>query len=241
MSHGSSTPSCGLPTSSCATRSSISWGICTGRGSLCGARSRPIGPGTPKTWRWCNASWPWQTRPNMAFRASNTAVGVLAACLLLVRQLGVGATPGGATGRALALDDLVARVQAQYERTTHLHAQFRQEIRVRGFDQAHTGAGQVWILKPGMMRWEYTKPERQTIIANGDMLWIYLPEERQVIRDRVHESLGSRTPALFLAGQARLTELFAVTGPSSQAPGEEGLLRLELTPKQGALPYAQVQ
>jgi outer membrane lipoprotein carrier protein len=177
----------------------------------------------------------------MVFQLSKAVVGVVVACLLLVRQLGMGATPGGATGRALALDDLVARVQAQYERTTHLHAQFRQEIRVRGFDQAQTGAGQVWILKPGMMRWEYTKPERQTIIANGDLLWVYLPAERQVIRDRVHDSMGSRTPALFLAGQARLTELFAVTGPSSQAPGEEGLLRLELTPKEGALPYAQVQ
>src|ERR687887_2440933 len=120
----------------------------------------------------------------MVFQLSKAVAGVVVACLLLVRQLGMGAPPGGATGRALALDDLVARVQAQYERTTHLHAQFRQEIRVRGFDQAQTGAGQVWVLKPGMMRWEYTKPERQTIIANGDMLWIYLPEERQVIRAR---------------------------------------------------------
>jgi outer membrane lipoprotein carrier protein len=177
----------------------------------------------------------------MVVRACKTVMGVVAACLLLVPQLGVGAAPGGATGRGLGLDDLVARVQAQYDRTTHLHAHFRQEIRMRGFDQAQTGAGQVWILKPGMMRWEYTTPERQTIIANGDMLWIYLPEERQVIRDRAHESMGSRTPALFLAGQARLTELFTVTGPSSQPPGEEGLLRLELTPKEGALPYAQVQ
>jgi outer membrane lipoprotein carrier protein len=177
----------------------------------------------------------------MVVRWRKTVLGVVAAYLLLVPPLGVGAAPGGATGRGLGLDDLVARVQAQYDRTTHLHAQFRQEIRMRGFDQAQTGAGQVWILKPGMMRWEYTTPERQTIIANGDMLWIYLPDERQVIRDRAHESMGRRTPALFLAGHARLTELFTVTGPSPQAPGEEGLLRLELTPKEGALPYAQVQ
>jgi outer membrane lipoprotein carrier protein len=177
----------------------------------------------------------------MVVRSRKTVMSVVAACLLLMPQLSVGAAPGGATGRGLGLDDLVARVQAQYDRTTHLHAHFRQEIRMRGFDQAQTGGGQVWILKPGMMRWEYTIPERQTIIANGDMLWIYLPDERQVIRERAHESMGSRTPALFLAGQARLTELFTVAGPSSQAPGEEGPLRLELTPKEGALPYAQVQ
>jgi outer membrane lipoprotein carrier protein len=92
-----------------------------------------------------------------------------------------------------------------------------------------------------MMRWHYTKPERQTIIANGETLWIYLPEERQVIRDRVQSSMGTRTPALFLAGQARLTELFTAAGAAAQDPGEEGLLRLELTPKQGMLPYAHVE
>jgi outer membrane lipoprotein carrier protein len=91
-----------------------------------------------------------------------------------------------------------------------------------------------------MMRWDYTKPERQTIIANGDTLWIYLPEDRQVIRDRINHSLGTRTPALFLAGQARLTDLFMVAGTPTQGPGEGGLLQLELTPKGEALPYTQV-
>ena len=97
-----------------------------------------------------------------------------------------------------------------------------------------------WILKPGMMRWDYTKPERQTIIANGETLWIYLPEDRQVIRDHINHSLGTRTPALFLAGQARLTDLFMVAGTSTQGPSEGGLLQLELTPKGEALPYTQV-
>jgi outer membrane lipoprotein carrier protein len=131
-------------------------------------------------------------------------------------------------------------VQSRYERTTRLQARFRQETRVPGFDQVQTGEGQVWILKPGMMRWDYTIPERQTIIANGDTLWIYLPEDRQVIRDHINHSLGTRTPALFLAGQARLTDLFIVAGGSTQRPGEGGLLQLELTPKGETLLYTQV-
>jgi outer membrane lipoprotein carrier protein len=91
------------------------------------------------------------------------------------------------------------------------------------------------------MRWDYTKPERQTIIADGDTLWIYIPADRQVIRERVQETLGSRTPALFLAGEGRLTELFTVVGPPSQVPGEDGLLQLELRPKEGLSQYAGVQ
>jgi outer membrane lipoprotein carrier protein len=145
-----------------------------------------------------------------------------------------------AAAQSLGPDALVARVQSRYERTTRLQAGFRQETRVPGLDQVQTGEGRLWILKPGMMRWDYTKPERQTIIANGETLWIYLPEDRQVIRDHLNHSLGTRTPALFLAGQARLTDLFDVVEPSSKGPGEGGLLPLELRPKGETLPYTQV-
>jgi outer membrane lipoprotein carrier protein len=155
--------------------------------------------------------------------------------------LGVCGTLGASPGRTIGRDELVARVQQRYDRTKHLRARFQQETRLQGFDQVQTGEGQVAILKPGMMRWDYSKPERQAIIANGETLWIYLPEERQAIRDQVQQSLGTRTPALFLAGQARLTDLFTVAGASTQLPGEGELLRLELIPKAGALPYGQVE
>jgi outer membrane lipoprotein carrier protein len=161
--------------------------------------------------------------------------------MLCLLQLGVCGTPKDTPGLTLARDELVARVQSRYDRTTQLQARFQQETRLHGFDQIQTGAGQVWILKPGMMRWDYTKPERQTIIANGDTLWIYVPEDRQAIRDHVNQSLGTRAPALFLAGEARLTELFTVVEASTQGPGEGGLHQLKLTPKVGALPYTQVQ
>jgi outer membrane lipoprotein carrier protein len=165
-------------------------------------------------------------------------VGVWGLCVL---ALGVGAQPTSKGGQPAGLDALVARVQERYDRTLHLRARFRQETRLQGFDQVQTGAGQVWILKPGMMRWDYTTPEPQSIIANGETLWIYLPEERQAIRERLDHSMGTRTPALFLAGQARLTELFTVTGRPTPAPSEDSLLQLEVTPKGGALPYAHVR
>ena len=173
-------------------------------------------------------------------RAGWRLVGVVGVWLLWLLPLGLCATPEGRTGQALGVDELVARVQSRYERTTRLQARFRQETRVPGFDQVQAGEGQVWILKPGMMRWDYIIPERQSIIANGDTLWIYLPEDRQVIRDHINHSLGTRTPALFLAGQARLTDLFIVAGGSTQRPGEGGLLQLELTPKGETLLYTQV-
>jgi outer membrane lipoprotein carrier protein len=167
-------------------------------------------------------------------------LGLVGVWMLWLLHLGLCSTSVGEAGQALGPDAVVARVQSRYERTTRLQARFRQETRVPGFDQVQTGEGQVWILKPGMMRWDYTKPERQTIIANGDTLWIYLPEDRQVIRDRINHSLGTRTPALFLAGQAQLTDLFTVVRTLPQGPGEGGLLELELAPKGETIPYTEV-
>ena len=177
----------------------------------------------------------------MAQRCRRRWVGAACAWLLCLLPLAVCGAPADKAGQTSGLDELIARVQERIDRTRHLRARFRQETRLQGFDQVQTGEGQVWILRPGMMRWDYTKPERQTIIANGDTLWIYLPAERQAVREQVNQSLGTRTPALFLAGQARLTELFTVTRTPAQGSSEAGLLQLELTPKAGALPYAQVQ
>ncbi len=168
-------------------------------------------------------------------------IGLAWVWLLCWLQLGMCGAPASKTGQTLTHDELVARVQHRYDRTERLHARFRQETRMQGFDHVQTGAGQVWIRKPGMMRWDYAQPERQTIIANGETLWIYLPEDRQAIREQVNRSLGTRTPALFLAGQARLTELFTVAAAPTQLPGAGGLLRLELIPKADALPSAQVE
>jgi outer membrane lipoprotein carrier protein len=153
---------------------------------------------------------------------------------------GVSPGPASQAGHPVGRDELLARVQARYDRTRHLRARFRQETRLPGFDQVQTGEGQVWVLKPGMMRWDYTAPERQTIIANGETLWIYRPEDRQAMRAQVDHALGTRTPALFLAGEARFTELFTVAGGPTLTPSEGGLLPLELTPKADALPYTAV-
>ena len=166
--------------------------------------------------------------------------GVACAWLLCLLPPAACGAPADKAGQTSGLNELIARVQERYDRTRHLRARFRQETRLQGFDQVQTGEGQVWILKPGMMRWDYTKPERQTIIANGDTLWIYLPEDRQVIRDHINHSLGTRTPALFLAGQARLTDLFTVVRTLPQGHGEGGLLELELAPKGEAMPYTEV-
>ena len=71
-------------------------------------------------------------------------------------HLSLSSPTAGVSPQALRSEQLLARVQAHYDRTTRLHARFRQETRLQGFAQVQSGEGEVWILKPGQMRWHYT-------------------------------------------------------------------------------------
>ena len=112
-----------------------------------------------------------------------------------------------------------------------LQARFRQETRVPGLIKSRPGKTGVDSETGDDALGLHQAGAPKTIIANGDTLWIYLPEDRQVIRDHINHSLGTRTPALFLAGQGRLTDLFTVAGTSTQGPGEGGLASARINAK----------
>ena len=70
--------------------------------------------------------------------------------------------------------------------------------------------GTVWIKKPGKMKWVYSSPDPQVLISNQKNLWLYTPEEEQVTKMPIESVYSSNTPALFLAGQGILTDIFNV-------------------------------
>ena len=41
--------------------------------------------------------------------------------------------------------------------------------------------GQVYLLRPGKMRWEYRDPPGKLAITDGERTHLYLPEDRQVV------------------------------------------------------------
>src|SRR5262249_31429251 len=87
--------------------------------------------------------------------------------------------------------DAVDRIQKFYESTRDLHAHFDQEQSspVAGTKKA---SGEVWLKKPGKMRWEYSRPEKKLMLADGKMLWVYEPEDEQAFK---HDLKGSNLPS----------------------------------------------
>jgi len=77
-------------------------------------------------------------------------------------------------------------------------------------NQTQQAMGQVLIQKPGKMRWVYTAPDPQILVSDQKTLWLYVPEDEQVTKVPVESIYSSNTPALFLAGRGKLTEIFNV-------------------------------
>ena len=114
---------------------------------------------------------------------------------------------------AWALSDeleIVNAIQKNYESVLTLKANFEQKAFVKMLNRTEITRGNVQIKKPGKMKWVYNSPDPQVLISDQKNLWLYAPEEEQVTKMPIESVYSSNTPALFLAGQGILTDIFNV-------------------------------
>lgn len=132
---------------------------------------------------------------------------------------------------------VVERVQKLYEGTTDLHARFTQTT--KGIMGQRQAAGEVWLKKPGKMRWDYSKPEKKLFIADGTLLWVYEPEDEQAFKQPLSSS-QLPTQVSFLFGKGRLLDDFDISplpAKDAQGLGGPGDVALKLVPKTATLQY----
>lgn len=113
--------------------------------------------------------------------------------------------------RALELDTLIDRIQLTYDRLQALTADFEQIATLKSINRQQFSSGRLYIEKPHWIRWEYDKPEKQTILYDGSALRIYTPKRQQLLQSAVDESARSHVALLFLAGVVKLRDVFAIT------------------------------
>ena len=114
---------------------------------------------------------------------------------------------------AWALSDqleTVKAIQKNYELVQTLKANFEQKAFVKMLNRTEITRGNVQIKKPGKMKWIYSSPDPQVLISDQKNLWLYAPEEEEVTKIPIENVYSSNTPALFLAGQGILTDIFNV-------------------------------
>jgi outer membrane lipoprotein carrier protein len=148
-------------------------------------------------------------------------LAILAALCLMLTPVAV---PGADDP---AVDDILDGVEARYQ-GPGFSARFFQESTLKAMDITDTAEGTILIKRPGMMRWEYERPDPQLIVTDGEMLWLYRPEERQVMIGDAPRYFGGGKGAGFLSDVKSVEDDFIVVPGKS----DDAHHVLELFPKE---------
>jgi len=139
------------------------------------------------------------------------------------------AQPSYAAGK---LDEIVDRAQAAFDKTKSMKSDFVQIFESKGFGRTAEYRGSVFILKPSKMLWRYTEPKGRMLLSDGTDLWLYDPEDNVAYHDQIKGFLHEKSPALFLAGEKTLRDIFTIDlVEPAKVDKLENVVRLKLTPK----------
>lgn len=129
------------------------------------------------------------------------------------------------------LNKIIDGLQTYLNNTKDFTASFTQITQLQSFDEKQTSTGEVYFMKPGKMRWEYQKPEPQTIVVNSQQIWIYTPEDKQAIKARIEELDTSAIYDLFLSEKIKINEIFNISIVKKKNGFQKPAIFLKLVPK----------
>ena len=130
-----------------------------------------------------------------------------------------------------SFDLIINGLQKYLNNTNDFTASFIQVTKLQSFEEKQISSGEVYIMKPGQMRWEYQKPELQTIVINSRQVWIYTPEDNQVIKTRIEKLGTSVIYKLFLSNEIMINEIFNIAAVKEEENSGKRVFFLELFPK----------
>jgi outer membrane lipoprotein carrier protein len=103
--------------------------------------------------------------------------------------------------------EVVAKVQAFYDRTTSFSSDFQQQYWVKAYNQKKTSRGTVTFAKPGKMDWSYAEPRDNRVVSDGVTIKVYEASNKQMFEQPMGKS---QYPAAlsFLTGEGKLSDAF---------------------------------
>src|SRR5229473_2643206 len=102
--------------------------------------------------------------------------------------------------------ELASRMEARYRGAKTLQATFLERYAENG-SVVRTEAGTAYFRRPGKMRWEYERPEKDLFLVDGKTAWFYVPADHTVTRIPAKQSADLRTPLALLAGQMKISRV----------------------------------
>jgi outer membrane lipoprotein carrier protein len=135
------------------------------------------------------------------------------------------------------LDTILKEVEKRYT-GSQFSADFLQESTIKSMEITDFASGRLYVRYPGMMRWEYEKPERQAIITDGKKLWIYRPQDNQVMVGGAPVFFRDGKGASFLSDISLVRKKFNIQ--LARAEGEY-LYELKMKPNEGTANISEIR
>ena len=137
----------------------------------------------------------------------------------------------------LTLEQILDRVENHYTGKS-FKANFIQESTIKAMDIVDFASGKIFVRYPGMMRWEYEKPEKQTIITDGQKLWIFRPADNQVLTGSAPAFFSDGKGASFLSDIKLVRKKFKISLENSK---EDFFYELMLQPLEKKLDVTDIR
>lgn len=102
--------------------------------------------------------------------------------------------------------------------------------------KTQTTHGTFKILRPGLFKWEYTKPYKQTIVGDGKTIWLYDVDLAQVTKSSQDQTIGD-SPAAILSNKTALDSSYTLKEDGSA----NGIDYVLATPKKNNAGYQYIR
>jgi len=140
-----------------------------------------------------------------------------------------------ARGADIDVPRILKGIEDRYNHIQTLELSFSESTTMQG--RKRTQSGQLFLRKPGKMRWEYTMPAGKLFVSDGKFLYYFNPDEKRAEKMKLKEADDMRAPLAFLLGQLHFNDDFREF--KAQSDGRENVF-ITAIPKSDKLPYTEV-
>ncbi|MBN1652981.1 MAG: outer membrane lipoprotein carrier protein LolA [Deltaproteobacteria bacterium] len=138
---------------------------------------------------------------------------------------------------------VAALVQSFYDQTTSVSAEFFQTYVHVLYQRTDRSKGSVVFKRPGMMRWDYARPNGKVVLSDGRRLMVFEPadvgESGQMYEQKLEQAQLPQALA-FLTGTGRLETSFTFRLLDSRREGFPKGYVLELRPRSPSPHYERI-
>jgi outer membrane lipoprotein carrier protein len=177
----------------------------------------------------------WATTPTPLHESTRLRVNLyviprLAAFVPALALLAVASAPPA----DIDIPKLLKGIDEHYNHARTLEVGFSETYTAQG--RSRTESGELFLRKPGRMRWQYAEPAGKLFISDGKYVYLYSPDTNRAEKMKLKATEDLRAPMAFLLGHLDLKKDFRNFDAKQQAGG----VFVTADAKNDQMPYTKV-